>query len=97
MKKINLEIVGDENTILEFIALCAKLDLLGSVGSSRTIPVFYDGDGSARLRFKCNVPGKNTDSDVELIQLWKDRHGYDFINNETAQNGVYINPHDIGG
>lgn len=37
--------------LAQFIGLCKIIEQLGAVGASRTIKLWVDGDGSARLRF----------------------------------------------
>lgn len=51
MVKINIEVIGEESEIHEFVQLCAKLELSGTWGANVTIPVNIDGDGSGRLCF----------------------------------------------
>lgn len=69
MVKLKIELVGNEEDVLSFVGLCAKIELLGICGASRTIPVDVDGDGSARLKFdiKANVADKG---EVDLIDAW---------------------------
>lgn len=52
MKKyIELKVTGNETELMEFITLCKQIEYLGKVGSSRTIKVHVDGDGSFHLKF----------------------------------------------
>lgn len=52
MEHIDIKIVGEEFEIKEFLQLLAKIQYLGTVGASRTIPVHIDGDGSGQLKFE---------------------------------------------
>lgn len=69
MVKLKIELVGNEDDVLSFVSLCAKIELLGIWGASRTIPVDVDGDGSARLKFdiKANIVDKG---EIDLIDVW---------------------------
>lgn len=67
--KVNIELVGNQEDVLSFVGLCAKIELLGIWGASRTIPVDIDGDGSARLKFNIEAEVKNKGK-VDLIQSW---------------------------
>ena len=49
---VNVEISGGQSEINEVLSLLAKIQYLGAVGASCTIPVTVDGDGSGQLRFK---------------------------------------------
>lgn len=77
MVKLKIELVGNEEDVLSFVGLCAKIELLGIWGASRTIPVDIDGDGSARLKFdiKANVADKG---EVDLIDAWWSKNKENF-------------------
>lgn len=62
----NIKVTGGKEEIDEFLQLLCKIQVLGSVGANRTIPVAVDGDGSARLRFE------TTDTDENLIDRLRD-------------------------
>ena len=47
--KVNIELIGNEEDVLSFVALCAKIHMMCSLGTSNTIPVVVDGDGSGDL------------------------------------------------
>lgn len=66
--KINIEVNGSDPEIKEFLELLAKFETLGTVGVNRTIPVVYDGDGSARLQFEAKDPLGN-----DLIEEYRER------------------------
>lgn len=78
MIKVNIELSGNEEDVLSFIGLCAKIQLLGEIGSSTTIPVCVDGDGSANLAFKivAEVLGKG---EVDMVRAWKERYRDSFL------------------
>lgn len=73
MVKLNIELVGNEEDVLSFVALCAKIQVLGQYGASRTIPVDIDGDGSARLYFNIKTKIKDKDEEVDLIDVWMEK------------------------
>lgn len=89
--KLNIELIGNEEDVLSFVGLCAKMELLGIYGASRTIPVDIDGDGSARLKFniEAEVEGKGR---VDLIQAWLDKNKERFKNQLDSK----IETHYIG-
>lgn len=92
MKKINIEITGNEDSILEFIALCGKIEMLCSSGSSRRIMVDIDGDGSANLKFKATTEVVNLGK-VDLIKSWKDENSENFMNKIDSGKDI---KHSIG-
>jgi hypothetical protein len=49
---VNVEISGGKSEVNEILILLAKIQYLGAVGATCTIPVVVDGDGSGQLRFK---------------------------------------------
>ena len=49
---VNVEISGGKLEVNEILILLAKIQYLGAVGATCTIPVVVDGDGSGQLRFK---------------------------------------------
>jgi len=91
MARINIEVIGDSTEILEFVALCGKIELLGHFGANRTIPVTVDGDGSGQLLFKANatVDGKEN---VDLIGIWKTKQSENFESEVDSE----IKEHHIG-
>jgi len=74
--KVNIELIGNEEDVLSFVALCAKIHMMCSLGTSNTIPVVVDGDGSGDLRFK--AIGELKDGPVDLIKSWKETFGSEF-------------------
>ncbi len=82
MIKQTIEICGSHTEVLEFIQLCAKIELLSSVGANRTIKVTVDGDGSADLKFTARalIENENGGKDnVDLVELWKEKNRNQFI------------------
>ena len=49
---LDVRVIGRPKDLAHFLKLCKTMDMLGSQGSSRTIKVFYDGDGAARMKFQ---------------------------------------------
>lgn len=49
---LDVRVIGRAKDIAQFLRLCKIMDMLGSQGSSRTIKVYYDGDGDARMKFE---------------------------------------------
>jgi hypothetical protein len=49
---VDVKISGGKSEINEVLSLLAKIQHLGSVGATCTIPVTVDGDGSGQLRFE---------------------------------------------
>jgi len=47
-----VKISGGNSELNEVLNLFAKIQYLGSVGATCTIPVVVDGDGSGQLRFE---------------------------------------------
>ena len=96
MKQCNMEnyyldirVSGGKEEIKELLELLTKIQILGSVGSNRTIPVTVDGDGSARLRFT------TTSTEEDQIEKIKEfRSIQKFIS--EIQDGGNISEHYIG-
>ena len=70
-KYIELKVVGNEPELTEFVRLCQQIQYLGYVGSSRTIRLHVDGDGSGHLKFTVNGeeikhPGISEDVDLYI-------------------------------
>ena len=93
MKSVNIKVVGEERELLQFLSLCAKMDFLGSIGSSRDIDVFYDGDGSARLRFECIVSEINKSEEIDIILDMKARMSEQWFKETDSLKNM---KHDIG-
>ena len=66
--KLDLVVTGSNEEIKELLILLRKIQWCGRTGSSRTIPIHVDGDGSARLDFYVN----NKEFDPNWIDTCKD-------------------------
>jgi len=69
---INVKISGGQSEINEVLSLLAKIQHLGSIGSTCTIPVTVDGDGSGQLRFETLETEKNLVNEFKL-ESFKDQ------------------------
>ena len=47
----DIRVSGNKEDLKDFLLLCRKIEYLCSVGASRKLEVYIDGDGSANLRF----------------------------------------------
>jgi hypothetical protein len=63
---INVKISGGKSEISEILNLFAKIQYLGNVGATRTIPIVVDGDGSGQLRFETLETDNNIIDNFEL-------------------------------
>lgn len=50
-KYIDIRIVGHQAELTEFLKICKFIQTFGTYGTSRTVKVIVDGDGSGHLRF----------------------------------------------
>jgi hypothetical protein len=83
---VDIRVSGGKPELLE---LLTKIQILGSIGSNRTIPVTVDGDGTARLRFTTT----STENDqIEKIKEFKSIQK--FIS--EVEEGGDISEHYIG-
>lgn len=53
-KVMNVKISGYEDQLWQLAIFLRKIEYLGNVGSSRTLHLWVDGDGAARI--KCEFP-----------------------------------------
>ena len=51
-KYMILKVIGNEESLKEFVQLCCKIRYCCLTGNSNTIQLHIDGDGSADLRFE---------------------------------------------
>lgn len=86
---VDIRVTGGKEEINELLVLLTKIQVLGSVGSNRTIPVTVDGDGSARLRFETTSTENNQIDKIRDFNSIKK-----FI--EEVESGEDISGHYIG-
>lgn len=86
---VDIRVTGGKEEINELLVLLTKIQVLGSVGSNRTIPVTVDGDGSARLRFETT---STEDNQIDKIRDFNSIKK--FI--EEVESGEDISGHYIG-
>ena len=86
---VDIRVTGGKEEINELLVLLTKIQVLGSVGSNRTIPVTVDGDGSARLRFETTSTENNQIDKIRDFNSIKK-----FI--EEVESGEDISEHYIG-
>ncbi len=63
---VEVKIYGGKLEINELLSLLAKIQHLGSVGATCTIPVTVDGDGSGQLKFETIGTEKNLVNEFNL-------------------------------
>ena len=69
-KKFTIEVEMEERWVDDFMSMLDKMEYLGSLGASRTVSIYSDGDGDFRPKFK---------SDVEWIKVKE--YDYDLVDN----------------
>ena len=74
MEFVDLRIVSrcSRQELVEFLRLCMKIQYLGCVGSSRSIKVHVDGDGSGSLLFY--TLDENGKGELLPTPIFKDRN-----------------------
>lgn len=64
---VDFRVIGQATEVAEFYRLLQYIQACGAGGSSRTIPLDVDGDGSGCLRFQLlNEPDSDPVKDVEI-------------------------------
>jgi hypothetical protein len=86
---VDVRVSGGKVEIQELLELLTKIQILGSIGSNRTIPVTVDGDGSARLRFT------TTSTENDQIEKMKEFRSIQKFISEVEEGGD-ISEHYIG-
>ncbi len=86
---MDIRVSGGKPELRELLELLTKIQILGSIGSNRTIPVTVDGDGSARLRFE------TTSTDEDQIEKIKEFRSIQKFISEVEEGGN-ISEHYIG-
>ena len=64
-KKFTIEVEMEERWIDYFMSMLNKMEYLGSLGASRTVSIFSDGDGDFQPKFKSDVEWEKIESDIE--------------------------------
>jgi hypothetical protein len=83
---INVKISGGKSEITETLKLLAKIQHLGSIGATCSIPVIVDGDGSGQLRFETLGTEEN------LIGKFK----LEFFKSQVDEGVEKLEPHWVG-
>lgn len=65
-KYMDIRVTGYEPELVEFLKVLKSITTLGRYGSSRTVEVNVDGDGSGRLDFQLI----NNESDLSTVEPW---------------------------
>jgi hypothetical protein len=86
---LDIRVSGGKEEIQELLELLTKIQILGSIGSNRTIPVTVDGDGSARLRFT------STSTEEDQFEKIKEFRSIQKFISEVEEGGD-ISEHYIG-
>jgi hypothetical protein len=86
---VDIRVSGGKPELQELLELLTKIQILGSIGSNRTIPVTVDGDGSARLRFE------TTSTENDQIEKMKEFKSIQKFISEVEEGGD-ISEHYIG-
>jgi hypothetical protein len=86
---VDIRVSGGKPELQELLELLIKIQILGSIGSNRTIPVTVDGDGSARLRFE------TTSTENDQIEKMKEFKSIQKFISEVEEGGD-ISEHYIG-
>ena len=66
---VTVKISGGNSELNEVLSLLAKIQYLGSVGATCTIPVTVDGDGSGQLRFETLETEENLIDNYKLEEF----------------------------
>lgn len=70
-KYIDVRVVGNQSELTEFLRVCKLIQTFGTYGTSRTVKVIVDGDGSGRLKFSMLENSK----EIEVPSLTIDEIG----------------------
>lgn len=54
-KKFTIEVEMEERWVDDFMSMLDKMEYLGSLGASRTVSIYSDGDGDFRPKFKASI------------------------------------------
>ncbi|WNM50475.1 hypothetical protein Alsa1_CDS0125 [Staphylococcus phage Alsa_1] len=65
-KTFTIEVEMEERWVNHFMSMLDRMEQLGSLGASRKVSIYADGDGDFRPKFKANIDWeKVNDSKVD--------------------------------
>lgn len=67
--KLDIQVIGQESEIVEFLRFLGAVQYLGNIGASRDLNLSVDGDGSGRLNFKVLWGGETEHKDLESTKI----------------------------
>lgn len=70
-KKLKIEVIGYEDQLKPLAHFLRQMEYLGNIGATRTLHLWVDGDGSARM--KVNFP--DIKGKIEPIDIDKEPKG----------------------
>ena len=88
MKKITVEVIGEESQILNFVALCSKLEVMSVDTISGNIPLQFNAGDNGGLMFNI-VSDVENKGKVDLIQSWMNHNRFSF-EKELFDNDIKI-------
>lgn len=62
-KKFTIEVEMEERWIDYFMSMLNKMEYLGSIGASRNVSIFADGDGDFQPKFKTSIEWEKVGND----------------------------------
>ena len=78
MYKLELEVMGGEEELIELIGILGAIQYLGVKGCSRKLVLDIDGDGSAGLEFKINLGDGLKRIDDTILDTDSDSETFNF-------------------
>lgn len=54
-KEFNIKVKMEERWVNDFCSMLKQMELLGKIGSSKTVGIFSDGDGDFRPKFEIDI------------------------------------------
>lgn len=69
IKKLRVEIIGYEDQLNTLAIFLRKIEYLGNVGSSRTLSLWIDGDGDARLKVEFPHMNEKIPLDTKALSI----------------------------
>lgn len=64
-KKFTIDCQMEERWIPHFMSMLKRMEMLGNIGSSRTVGIYADGDGDFRPKFNANIEYDAVEPDGE--------------------------------